>query len=286
MFWTTSPLSICQCLNVMHFFSCRHWIWCSTFKDSTESQYGFAGSLYRGIIQHEPQSMIQGGSWLTKCSKSCAVENNSSWLYSQGKPQECYANLTLKAPRGQSGRSSPQIQYSDIIQVEEPPESEREDEGCAEGASIVSDLYASVKTQRIKTIDPAGDGEGYANHLWEEVMVKNATCSFVHVEIPPLGGTVGLWNCAAISKQGGQKRSKSDLCWLSLVRLDCCSLKVCPVLLSPFWQRITLISKVSLYPGPKYYNFTIFFLYYCIIKMLKIRPPFIKAFIYSFQKYS
>lgn len=208
--------------------------------------------------------MIQGGSWLTKCSKSCAVENNFSCLYSQGKPQECYANLTLKAPRGQSGRSSPQIQYSDIIQVEEPPESEREDEGCAEGASIVSDLYASVKTQRIKTIDPAGDGEGYANHLWEEVMVKNTTCSFVHVEIPPLGGTVGLWNCAAISKQGGQKRSKSDLCWLSLVRLDCCSLKVCPILLSPFWQRITLISKVSLYPGPKYYNFTIFFvlLYY------------------------
>lgn len=65
----------------------------------------------------------------------------------------------------QSGRSSPQIQYSDIVQVEDPPESEREDEGCAEEASMVSDLYASVQTQRVKTIDPAEDGEGYANHL-------------------------------------------------------------------------------------------------------------------------
>lgn len=86
-------------------------------------------------------------------------------MYSQEKPQECYANLTLKAPRVQSGRSSPQIQYSDIIQVEDPPESETENEGCEEGASIVSDLYASVQTQRVKTIDPAGNGEGYANHL-------------------------------------------------------------------------------------------------------------------------
>lgn len=106
---------------------------------------------------------------MNKCHKSCAVEKNVSYLYFQGNPQECYANLTLKAPRVQSGRSSPQIQYSDIIQVEGPSESEREDEDCAEGASIVSDLYASVQTQRLKTINPAGEGEGegkgYANHL-------------------------------------------------------------------------------------------------------------------------
>lgn len=88
-----------------------------------------------------------------------------SCLSSQGAPQECYANLTLKAPRVQSGHNSPQIQYSDIIQVQDLPESEREDEDCTEGASIVSDLYASVLTHRVKTVDSAGEGEGYANHL-------------------------------------------------------------------------------------------------------------------------
>lgn len=31
--------------------------------------------------------------------------------------------------------------------------------------STVSDLYASVQTQRTKTIDPAVEGEAYANHL-------------------------------------------------------------------------------------------------------------------------
>lgn len=86
----------------------------------------------------------------------------------QSKTQDCYANLTLKAPRLQSGRSSPQIQYSDVVQLEEPPESEREDDGSTDPVSTMSDLYASVQTQRTKTIDPAVDGEGYANHLWEE----------------------------------------------------------------------------------------------------------------------
>lgn len=88
-----------------------------------------------------------------------------SCLSSQGTSQECYANLTLKAPRVQSGHNSPKIQYSDIIQVQDLPESEREDKGCTEVASIVSDLYASVQTHRVKTIDSAEEGEGYANHL-------------------------------------------------------------------------------------------------------------------------
>lgn len=83
----------------------------------------------------------------------------------QSKTQDCYANLTLKAPRLQSGRSSPQIQYSDVVQLEEPPESEREDDSSTDPVSTMSDLYASVQTQRTKTIDPAVDGEGYANHL-------------------------------------------------------------------------------------------------------------------------
>lgn len=193
------------------FFYCRHWIWCPTFKDSTEIQYGLTGSLYRDIIWYDPQSMIWAGSWLTKCSKSCAVENTFSCLYSQQKPQECYANLTLKAPRVQSGRSSPQIEYSDIIQVEDPPESEREDEGCAEGASIVSDLYASVQTQRVITIDPVGEGEGYANHLWEEVTVEKP-----HMQICACWNSSTGWRCGTMLQypnKGQQWSNQASADW-------------------------------------------------------------------------
>ncbi|KAM9362462.1 signaling threshold-regulating transmembrane adapter 1-like [Symphorus nematophorus] len=84
---------------------------------------------------------------------------------SQSKTQDCYANLTLKPPRLQSGRSSPQIQYSDVVQLEETQESEKEDEGNTDAVSTMSDLYASVQTQRTKTVDTADGGEGYANHL-------------------------------------------------------------------------------------------------------------------------
>ncbi|XP_044034516.1 uncharacterized protein LOC122867591 isoform X2 [Siniperca chuatsi] len=85
---------------------------------------------------------------------------------SQSKTQDCYANLTLKAPRVQSGRSSPQIHYSDVVQLEElPPELEKEDEGNTDAVSTMSDLYASVQTQRTKTVDTADSGDGYANHL-------------------------------------------------------------------------------------------------------------------------
>ncbi|XP_068576376.1 signaling threshold-regulating transmembrane adapter 1-like isoform X2 [Cebidichthys violaceus] len=84
---------------------------------------------------------------------------------SQSKTQDCYANLTLKAPRQQSGRVSPQIQYSDVVHLEEAPESDKEDEGNADGVSTMSDLYASVQNQRTKTVTTADSGEGYANHL-------------------------------------------------------------------------------------------------------------------------
>lgn len=84
----------------------------------------------------------------------------------QLKTQDCYANLTLKAPRLHSGRSSPQIHYSDVVQLEELPlESEKEDESNIDALSTKSDLYASVQTQRTKTIDTADSEEGYANHL-------------------------------------------------------------------------------------------------------------------------
>ncbi|KAK5872697.1 hypothetical protein PBY51_013374 [Eleginops maclovinus] len=83
----------------------------------------------------------------------------------QSRTQDCYANLTLKAPRPPSGRSSPQIQYSDVVQLEQPPESEKEDEGNPDCVSNVSDLYASVQNQRAKTVNTADSGEDYANHL-------------------------------------------------------------------------------------------------------------------------
>ncbi|XP_071351154.1 signaling threshold-regulating transmembrane adapter 1-like [Trachinotus anak] len=83
---------------------------------------------------------------------------------SQSKTQDCYANLTLKPPRLQSGRSSPQIQYSDVIQLEVPLESEKGDEGNSDAVSTMSDLYASVQTQRTK-VNTADTGEDYANHL-------------------------------------------------------------------------------------------------------------------------
>lgn len=88
--------------------------------------------------------------------------------------QDCYANLNLKAPRVQSGRSSPQvqqiqqiqeIQYSDVMHLEVAAESEKEDDLITDDVSTMSDLYASVQTQRTKTIDTADGEEGYANHL-------------------------------------------------------------------------------------------------------------------------
>ncbi|KAM3620842.1 uncharacterized protein V6R79_002804 [Siganus canaliculatus] len=85
---------------------------------------------------------------------------------SQSISQDCYANLTLKAPRVQSGASSPQIQYSDAVELEELPHPEKEEEAHPDTADTLSDLYASVQTQRTKTIHTsADDGEGYANHL-------------------------------------------------------------------------------------------------------------------------
>ncbi|XP_008408166.1 signaling threshold-regulating transmembrane adapter 1 isoform X2 [Poecilia reticulata] len=88
---------------------------------------------------------------------------------SQSKSQECYANLTLKAPRPQSGRISPQILVSDIVHLEEAEETgeaETEEPVTIDDAvSTMSDLYASVQTQRAKMVDTADGEEGYANHL-------------------------------------------------------------------------------------------------------------------------
>ncbi|KAM7401921.1 hypothetical protein PAMP_017198 [Pampus punctatissimus] len=81
---------------------------------------------------------------------------------SQSNTQDCYANLSLKTPQPLSGRRSPAIQYSDVVHLEE---SVKDDEDNTDAVSTLSDLYASVQTQRIKTIDTADSGEGYANHI-------------------------------------------------------------------------------------------------------------------------
>lgn len=52
--------------------------------------------------------------------------------------------------------------------------------------STVSDLYASVQTQRTKNLDTAVEGEGYANHLWNKLRENS-----VQLNIPPQDVT--LW---------------------------------------------------------------------------------------------
>ncbi|XP_004069186.1 uncharacterized protein LOC101155763 [Oryzias latipes] len=84
----------------------------------------------------------------------------------QSRNQDCYANLTLKAPRQKAECISPQLQFSQEAHLEEPTESEREDnEENTDAVSTVSDLYAAVQAQRAKTIDCADGREEYANHL-------------------------------------------------------------------------------------------------------------------------
>ncbi|XP_077948335.1 uncharacterized protein LOC144388941 isoform X2 [Gasterosteus aculeatus] len=79
--------------------------------------------------------------------------------------QDCYANLTVKAPRSQSGQVSSLTHYSDVVHLVELPESENEDEGNTDTVTTISDLYASVQSQRTKTVDTANSAEAYANHL-------------------------------------------------------------------------------------------------------------------------
>lgn len=90
------------------------------------------------------------------------------------KRQDCYANLTLKAPKMVSGRSSPQpqIKYSDVVKLQGPQEAEKMAmaNNNADSVSVVSDLYvsdlyASVQIDRTKTLDTVDGNNGYANHV-------------------------------------------------------------------------------------------------------------------------
>ncbi|KAM9444288.1 uncharacterized protein Hap1MRO34_025349 isoform 2-T2 [Clarias gariepinus] len=79
--------------------------------------------------------------------------------------RDCYANLSLKAPKPSApGRASPlsQIQYSDVLMIcEEPEEKNSEDKDSCSG---LSDLYASVDAERIKSKKEQSN-EPYANHV-------------------------------------------------------------------------------------------------------------------------
>ncbi|KAM9534626.1 uncharacterized protein ACWYII_039495, partial [Salvelinus alpinus] len=85
------------------------------------------------------------------------------------KGKDCYANLTLKAPKLVSGRSSPQpqIKYSDIVKLQGPQEAEKVTmaNNNADSVSVLSDLYTSVKIDRTKTLDTVDGNDGYANHV-------------------------------------------------------------------------------------------------------------------------
>ncbi|KAI1891050.1 hypothetical protein AGOR_G00159900 [Albula goreensis] len=90
------------------------------------------------------------------------VKSNSQVSY---KRQDCYANLQLKVPKPASGRSSPQIQYSDVMtlpRAQKGAEPEEEPVAEADSASLHSDLYASVDSQRNKAL---ANNEDYANHV-------------------------------------------------------------------------------------------------------------------------
>lgn len=137
---------------------------------TSDSQVGLKElQVHIYLLQIDKQSAAilmycDGAAWTFCCSTN------------QAKTQDCYANLSLKPPAMQSGRSSPQIQYSDVVHLDMTAQPAREVEEVEEGGdreeadstdvmSTVSDLYACVQTQRTKTIDPAVDEEAYANQF-------------------------------------------------------------------------------------------------------------------------
>ncbi|KAG9260430.1 signaling threshold-regulating transmembrane adapter 1 isoform X2 [Astyanax mexicanus] len=95
-------------------------------------------------------------------------EERPARAFSAGR--ECYANLTLKVPKVPSGRSSPapQIQYSDVMTVNqdpvEPEPDGEEDPIEKDTCSMISELYASVDAEHIKT-KKQDNNEPYANHV-------------------------------------------------------------------------------------------------------------------------
>ncbi|XP_061544906.1 uncharacterized protein LOC133409208 [Phycodurus eques] len=98
-------------------------------------------------------------------SSSSLKDQLSSNSDSQSKTTDCYANLSLKAPKSKPACSSPEIQYSVVFQSDELRE---EVKGNVHAAATVSDVYASVQTKRTKNINNADSAEDDANHIGEE----------------------------------------------------------------------------------------------------------------------
>ncbi|XP_047664982.1 signaling threshold-regulating transmembrane adapter 1-like isoform X2 [Tachysurus fulvidraco] len=78
--------------------------------------------------------------------------------------RECYANLSLRAPKPSGGRVSPlsKIQYSDVLVICEDQEEKNEED--KDSCSGLSDLYASVDAERMKS-KKEHSNEPYANHV-------------------------------------------------------------------------------------------------------------------------
>ncbi|KAM3620843.1 uncharacterized protein V6R79_002804 [Siganus canaliculatus] len=115
----------------------------------------------RQSVRQMEENPIYGN--LTCMDTSLALYTEADATHSRDQQRDGHNS---QAPRVQSGASSPQIQYSDAVELEELPHPEKEEEAHPDTADTLSDLYASVQTQRTKTIHTsADDGEGYANHL-------------------------------------------------------------------------------------------------------------------------
>ncbi|XP_018611155.1 signaling threshold-regulating transmembrane adapter 1-like [Scleropages formosus] len=98
-------------------------------------------------------------------SASGAADQQFPKNQAQSRQQDCYANLKLKAPKPSSARSSPKIQYSDVVTLPRTVEGTGPGEGPSadsDAVSLRSDLYASVDPERNKTI---GNDKDYANHV-------------------------------------------------------------------------------------------------------------------------
>lgn len=158
-----------------------HWIWSSTFQESGKSHFWLTGGLKGAAGPYLPPADLSAVSCSSHVLWRCCMI--LLLLHQQAITQDCYANLSLKPPATQSGRSSPQVQYSDVVHADstaqparevekEEEEGRREEADSTDVMSIVSDLYASVPTQRSKTIDPAVEGDEYANHLWRKKRVR------------------------------------------------------------------------------------------------------------------
>ncbi|KAJ8358628.1 hypothetical protein SKAU_G00151530 [Synaphobranchus kaupii] len=125
--------------------------------------------LFAGMFSAVSESTVQvrelAGVDLPVASAAGDHQKMKGSLQVSYKRQECYANLQLKVPKPASGRSSPQIQYSDVVtlpRAQPAPELEEEPAAEADSASLHSDLYASVESQRNKAL---ANNEDYANHI-------------------------------------------------------------------------------------------------------------------------